>query len=70
MENNLFVRAYYNESISIKGNGYQVNLMYYKNQNDDDYIDEEFITTNSLKEAEELASKINKEGYENFLPKN
>jgi hypothetical protein len=65
----IFVRAYYNESISIKGNGHQVNIMFYKNIDDDDYFDEEFITINSPKEAEKLAEEISKKGFENFLPK-
>jgi hypothetical protein len=64
-----YVRAYYNESISNEDNGYQVNLMFYNNQGDDDYFDEEFITTNSPEEAEKLAHKINQEGYEKFMPK-
>jgi len=64
-----YVRAYYNETISNDDNDYQVNLMFYNNQDDDDYFDEEFITTNSPEEAEELADKINEEGYEGFMPK-
>jgi hypothetical protein len=65
-----YVRAYYNESLSNDDNGYQVNLMFYNNQNEDDYFDEEFITTNSPEEAEKLADKINEKGYEKFMPKN
>jgi len=66
----IFVRAYYNESISSKENGHQVNIMFYKNIDDDDYFDEEFTTTNSFEEAEKLAAEISKKGFENFLPKN
>lgn len=64
-----YVRAYYNETISNDDNGYQVNLMFYNNQDDNDYFDEEFITTSSPEEAEELADKINEVGHEGFLPK-
>ena len=64
-----YVRAYYNESISNDDNGYQVNLMFYNNEYDDDYFDEEFITTNSPKKATALADKINEEGHEKFMPK-
>jgi hypothetical protein len=64
-----FVRAYYNESISSEDNGHQVNVMYYRNIDDDDYFDEEFITTNSPEEAEKLAEEISTKGFENFLPK-
>ncbi len=64
-----FVKAYYNESISSKENGYQVNLMFYSSAEDEDYFDEEFITTNSPKEAEKMAETINKNGYEGFKPK-
>ena len=63
-----FVRAYYNDTISGNDNGYQVNLMFFRNKDDDDYFDEEFITTNSPKEAEVLAEKINKYLYSGFLP--
>lgn len=69
MKNKVFVKAYYNESISSKDNGHQVNIMFYKNIDDDDYFDEEFITTNSPKEAEKLVEEINNKGFENFLPK-
>jgi len=64
-----FVKAYYNESISSKENGYQVNLMFYNSAETEDYFDEEFITTNSPKEAEKMAKMINKYGYEGFKPK-
>jgi hypothetical protein len=69
---NIYVRAYYNESISNEDNCYQVNVMYYRNRDTDDgdYFDEEFITTKSPSEAEILADKINKYGYEDFMPKN
>jgi hypothetical protein len=69
MKNKVFVKAYYNESISSEDNGHQVNIMYYKSIDDDDYFDEEFITTNSPEEAEKLAEEINNKGFENFLPK-
>lgn len=62
-----YVKAYYNESISNDDNGYQVNLMFYNSKYDEDYFDEEFITTNSPEEAEALAEKINKQGYEGFM---
>ena len=66
----IFVRAYYNESISIKGNGHQVNIMFYKNIDDDDYFDEEFITINSPKEARKISRRNKtKKDLENFLPK-
>ncbi len=68
METN-YVRAYYNESISSKDNGYQVNIMFYKNIDDDDYFDEEFITTYSPEDADILATDININGIDNFLPK-
>lgn len=64
-----FVSAYYNESISSEDNGYQVNLMFFNSKTDDDYFDEEFITSKSPEEAERLADEINKNGYEKFLPK-
>lgn len=64
-----FVKAYYNESISNEDNGYQVNLMFFNNKDDEDYFDEEFITMDSPKEAEILAEEINKIGYEKFSPK-
>lgn len=67
---NGYVKSYYNESISGGDNGYQVNLMFYKNLDDEDYFDEEYITTSSPKKAEELSEKINKLGYEGFLPMN
>lgn len=67
---NGYVESYYNESISGGDNGYQVNLMFYKNLDDEDYFDEEYITTSSPKKAEELSEKINKLGYEGFLPMN
>jgi hypothetical protein len=65
----IFVKAYYNESISSEDNGYQVNIMFFKSPNDNDYFDEEFITTSYPEEAEELAERINTKGFENFLPK-
>lgn len=68
METN-YVRAYYNESISNEDNGYQVNIMFYKNIDDDDYFDEEFITTYSPEDADILANDININGIDNFLPK-
>jgi hypothetical protein len=67
MKSEVKIRAYYNSSISNEDYGYQVNLMFFNN-NEEDYFAEEFITTKSPKEAEELADKINKEGFENFLP--
>jgi hypothetical protein len=67
---NGYVESYYNESISGGDNGYQVNLMFYKNLDDEDYFDEEYITTSSPKKAEELSERINKLGYEGFLPMN
>lgn len=63
-----YASAYYNHTISNKENGYQVNLMFYENIYDNNYFDEEFITTKSPEEADKLADKINKEGYENFKP--
>ena len=61
--------AYYNYSISSKDNGYQVNLMFFNN-GVDDYFDEEFITTSSPIQAEQLAQFINVNGYEIFKPLN
>ena len=66
---NVYVRAYYNYSISSKDNGYQVNLMFFNN-GVDDYFDEEFITTSSPIQAEQLAQFINVNGYEIFKPLN
>lgn len=69
MAKQTYVRAYYNQSISSKDNGYQVNLMFFNDVNDD-YFDEEFITTSSPIQAERLAYDINTNGYENFKPLN
>lgn len=63
----IYVRAYYNESISSKDNGYQVNLMFYYD-GDDDYFDEEFITMSSESDAIMMADDINLNGYEIFKP--
>ena len=65
----IYVKAYYNESISSKDNGYQVNLMFF-NEGSDDYFVEEFITTTSPVQAEKLAYQINTNGHENFKPLN
>ena len=69
MTKQLLVKAYYNDSISNKDNGYQVNLMYYR-ENEVDYFDEEFITTTSPNQAEKLAEQINLNGYNSIKPKN
>ena len=39
MKNKVFVKAYYNESISSEDNGHQVNIMYYESIDDDDYFE-------------------------------
>jgi hypothetical protein len=66
-----YVRAYYNESISSDDYGYQVDIMFYDNNDDDsDYFAEEFTTTKSPEEAEALADKINREGLERYMPFN
>ena len=67
-----FIVAYYDDrpNVSNKEDGYQVVVQFYLTQDEDeDYIDEDYIITKSPEEAENLASEINSYGYKEFQPK-